>query len=52
MTASAPTPAAAPSPLSRDEVSLDYGLKAQSRLALYAAGFFGIGLPGARAGRF
>ena len=45
MTASAPTSAAAPSPLSRDEVSLDYGLKAQSRLALYAAGFFGIGLP-------
>ncbi|HWU48922.1 MAG TPA: ATP-binding protein [Asticcacaulis sp.] len=42
----APLPAAAaPTPLSRDEVALDYGLKAQTRLALYAVGFFGIGLP-------
>lgn len=39
-TSAAPVPA-----LSRDEVALDYGLKAQTRLAIYAAGFFGIGLP-------
>jgi len=38
-------PADAPNCLSRDDVALDYGLKAQTRLALYAAGFFGIGLP-------
>jgi signal transduction histidine kinase len=42
----APSTSPTPSPpLSRDEVALDYGLKAQTRLAVYAAGFFGIGLP-------
>lgn len=47
MTSQAPTSTTQPArpPLSRDEIALDYGLKAQTRLALYVAGFFGIGLP-------
>src|SRR5471030_1140275 len=38
----APVP---PRKVSRDSVVLDYGLQAQVRLAPYALGFFGIGLP-------
>ncbi|MDI7774939.1 hybrid sensor histidine kinase/response regulator [Asticcacaulis sp. EMRT-3] len=48
MNAIVPTSGYAPKAVSapsRDEVVLDYGLKAQTRLGIYAAGFFGIGLP-------
>jgi signal transduction histidine kinase/ActR/RegA family two-component response regulator len=38
-------PAPLPRSASRDSVVLDYGLLAQWRLAPYALGFFGIGLP-------
>lgn len=38
-------PAPLPRSASRDSVVLDYGLVAQWRLAPYALGFFGIGLP-------
>ncbi|MFT3996859.1 MAG: hypothetical protein QM667_05590, partial [Asticcacaulis sp.] len=36
---------AAAAPLSRDQIVLDYGLRAQVRLLPYALGYFGIGLP-------
>ncbi|CAM3134247.1 ATP-binding response regulator [Asticcacaulis taihuensis] len=39
------TPAPLPRGASRDSVVLDYGLIAQWRLAPYALGFFGMGLP-------